>query len=627
MVTVGATLRLSAVEFWRLLARTVATIGRIWPQAIGLLLLGWSANNLAILLGTEAAARWPLAVIPIVALGAVLQLVTILALLRFAAGVLRGATTDEAGARGESSNGFARVVAMTLLTFMAMYAGFGYLSRYARDVVLLSTYRKGYGDLLGALNPLQTPSTAVAMAAIFVTGWLANRLIEPWSARTRYPLTVKFLNIAVEAVVALTGLLGLFRFFEWVHLWVSDRAFNAWRDSAWTWVTGLIHVDVPAIFLQAWMLFADVVWPVLSTGILRPLLWLAMAGLVFGGRILSLSDLWRLESAEETTRRSGMLARLRRDDDTAAGIRTIVLRLQGFLFGGLDSRVLPAWQSFRLILRSGWPFVCAYLVAFTLVDLAGQWLEHLVLRLIGGHDVSFWIKVNPFVDLVTSVAVNGFQWVLLAVAYHRALGIEEAAALARAEGAPSDHRGATGDGRPRLLEVLTAAVVSVAVVIAAGLAAPGEVEIVQHVGTRQRVELHGERVIAGDPRVARSVTRFGERVGTDRVFVVVPFGVGSPANPTGLGMDVTLRAGARTYRAFDGSSLVPSAPAGFSVIQELVFELDPADVTPAAVLRVRPSELVSGTQQQAEISLGLTADAVATAPQTTDLAQTTKAAL
>jgi hypothetical protein len=92
MATVGGTLRLSAVEFRRLLAGTITTLGRIWPQAIGLLLLGWSANNLAILLGTEVAAVLPLAVIPVVALGAVLQLVTILALLRFAAGELTRAS-------------------------------------------------------------------------------------------------------------------------------------------------------------------------------------------------------------------------------------------------------------------------------------------------------------------------------------------------------------------------------------------------------------------------------------------------------------------------------------------------------------------------------------------------------
>ena len=238
MATVRATLRQTAIEFWRLLARTVRTLAAIWPQAIGLLLLGWSANNLAILLGTEVAPTHPLAVIPIVALGAVLQLVTILALLRFAAAQFSTAAQMDGGQTpsGRSSgSSFPTIVAMTLLTFMAMYAGFGYLSRYARGVVLLSTYRKGYGDLLKALTPLQTPSTAVAMAVIFAIGWLAGRLIEPWSKRARYPLLVKFLNIGIEAVVALTGLLGLFRFFEWVHLWISDRVFNVWQDAAWAW--------------------------------------------------------------------------------------------------------------------------------------------------------------------------------------------------------------------------------------------------------------------------------------------------------------------------------------------------------------------------------------------------------
>lgn len=624
MATLQETLRLTAAEFWRLLVRTASTLARVWPQALGLLLLGWSANNLAILLGTEVSTSQPWAVIPVLALGAVLQLVTILALMRSAAGSLgRNAAAGDAGdepAADPKRNSFTWLVATTLLTFLVMYAAFGFLADYARRVVLLSTYRKGYGDLLAALNPLTSPTTAVAMTSIVVIGWLAGRLIEPWAERTRYPLPVRFLGIAVEAIVGLTILLGVFRIFEWLQLWASDRVFSAWWDTAWGAVNSVIHLDLPAFVQQSWQVFVDVVWPVLSVGVLRPLVWLAMAGLVFGARVLSLSELWRLESP--ATLRPGALARLRSDDQTTSGIRTIVIRAQSFLFDGLDERVLPAWQSLRLVLRSGWAFLGAYLIAFTLIDLAGRWLEHLAIWLIGGHQAAFWIKVDPFVDLITTVVVAAFQWVLLVVAYQRAIGLDEEA-VAAPHGAPADrHGGASGP-----LGAVTVAVVSIAVVIGAGLAQPGEVEIVQHAATYQRLDLQGQRVIAAAPRLAHAVTSYGTEIGTDRIFVVVPFALGSPADPHALGVDVTLQAGTRTYAPFDGGSLVSAAPPGFSIVQELVFEVDPADIGSQARLRVRPSELVSGTQQQAEISLGLSPDQLADAAPRTDIATPAKAAL
>jgi hypothetical protein len=610
MALVRQSLRSTAVEFWRLLSGTAVTLAAIWPQALGLLLLGWSANNLAVLLGTEVSSWQPWAVIPIVALGAVLQLVTILALLRAAARRLGvGAAGGEAGTVDPTAGSFSRLVAMTLLTFLVLYAAFGYLADYARRVVLLATYRKGFGDLLGALNPLSSPTTAVAMVSVVALGWLAGRLIEPWSERTRHPLPVKFLGIAVEAVVGLTILLGVFRIFEWLQLWASSRVFALWWDGARGWLRSLLHVDVPDIVQQLWSGFAEVIWPVLSTGVLRPLVWLAMAGLVFGTRVLSLAELWRLDAADGASGRGGMLARLRRDDEATTGIRAIVLRTQAFLFGGLDERVLPAWQSFRLVLRSGWPFLGAYLVAFTLVDLAGHWLEHLVIWLIGGHDVSFWIRVDPFVDLVTTVLVSTFQWVLLAVAYQRALGLDAPAGFAP----PPPGR------RARWTQALTVGAVSVAVVIAAGLAQPGEVEIVQHAATNERADLQGQRVVVGDPRLAHSVTSYGQQITTDRIFVVVPFGLASPVNTRALGVDVTLRTNGRSYAPFNGGSLVTAAPAGFSLVQDLVFEVDPMDVTASAVLRVRPAEVVSGTQQQAEIALGLGPDLVAAAVPALDI--------
>lgn len=619
-VVVGA-LGSLADELVLLAVQTGRTLRRLAAPALGLMLLGWSANELSILLATEVSARWPLLVVVVLAVGVVLQLATILALLRLAAvhlgipGMLHRAAigTEVDDARDTS---VVHLLTTTLLPFLGMYAAFGFASAYASRLIKLASERKGLGDLVSALNPVNNSGMMAATVGVLVAGWLFKKLIDPWLARTRHPLLVGAVQVLVEASLLLFGLLVAFRIFEQIALWQSSRVYHAWLEQAADWAGGLVHVDVPAVLTAAWAFLSGTLWPLLFDGLTRPLLWLAMAGLVFGSRVLSLADLWSVgrPAGQVRSRRERMLARLQADTEVATGVRLIALKGQAFLLGGLDGTIIPAWQSLRLVLRAGWPFLGAFVIAFTVVDLAGTAAQLAVFRLVGGHDIGFWLRLLPFIDMIEVVLQMTVVWILLAVAYTRALSIF-------AGRTADDVEPVLVSGNPKLRDtVRSGATVAVAVsiatslfVVAAGVV-DGKLKLgheTNRVALGEPGDLQGARVLAAEPRLARSLTWGGDTVTTQGIFVVLTVAVSSPG-PSGASVFATLRSGERSYRTWPGYGPAV-APAGFLVGSQIVFEVDPSDLGPDTVVELEPMEPVQSYQEWVQVPLGFGVDAAATA--------------
>jgi hypothetical protein len=610
-----------ADEVVLLAVQTGRTLRRLAAPALGLMLLGWSANELSILLATEVSATWPWLVVVVLAVGVVLQLATILALLRLAAvhlgipGMLkRAAIGTEVDDTRDTS--VLHLMTTTLLPFLGMYAAFGFASGYASRLVKLASVRKGFGDLPGALDPFADGRLMATTIAVLVAGWLFKKLVDPWLDRTRYPLLVGALQVLVEAVLLFVGLLVAFRIFDEISLWLSSRVYDAWLEQAMAWVSGLVRVDVPEVLTAGWSFFSGTLWPLLFGGLTRPLLWLAMAGLVFGSRVLSLADLWSVgqPATQVRTRRERMLARLHADTEVATGVRLIALKGQEFLLGGIDGTIIPAWQSLRLVLRAGWPFLGAFVIAFTVVDLAGTVAQIAVFRLVGGHEVGFWLRLLPLVDMIELVLQMTVIWILLAVAYTRALSIF-------AGRTPDDVEPVLVTGNPKLRDTvrsgatvaLTVTVATSLFVVAAG-AVHGRLELgheTNRVALGEPGDLQGARVLAAEPRLARSLTFGRDTVTTQGVFVVLTVLVSSPG-PSGATVFATLRSGERSYRSWPGFG-PPTAPAGFVVGRDIVFEVDPADLGPETVVELEPMEPVQSYQEWVQVPLGLGADAAATA--------------
>ncbi|MCE1173959.1 MAG: hypothetical protein LWW77_05035 [Propionibacteriales bacterium] len=607
-------------ELSSLTRHTVRVLGRLWAPVLSLMLLGWATQQLSILIATEVSAVWAWGVIIVLAVGAVIQLATVIAVLRVVAvdlglpKMLAEASTVES-VDDDRDTSLVALLNITILPFLAMYVAFGYLQDYAARLTIVATYRKGIGDLLGALNPLENTTTLIVMLVLLGAGFIFKRLVDPWQRRTRHPLVVGGIQIMVEACLAFVVLLGGYRVYQSFSLWWDSRRVSAWLDHATSAVLAPVPSEVTNAVAATWQALSGQLWPVLVDGLARPLLWLAMAGLVFGSRVLTLADLWRLGRpvTHTATRREQVLARLQSQSSTARGVRAIVLKAQTLAASGIDDTVIPAWQSLRLVVRAGWPFLGAFVIGFTALDLVGKQLEVWVTRLIGGQLVGVWIKIYPFLDLLPLVLVMGVTWVFLAVAYTRALSIfageaGETVAPVLVPQVP----GVLRSLRTSRVQAITVILVTALVVAGAAAvpATPGSQVV--HASVLTSTDLHGQQVSVDHPRFATAISIGGKTVTTDELFVIVRVQVRNPGPKPGS-VVATFVSGQSRYPTWDFGG-TPTAPPGFLVAQDVVFEVDPSAVTPDARLvfsAVGENIALHGYQKTLEVDLALPPGAVA----------------
>ena len=76
-------------------------------------------------------------------------------------------------------------------------------------------------------------------------------------------------------------------------------------------------------------------------------------------------------------------------------------------------------HSLRLVLRAGALFLGSYILAYSLVLIAENYLQTMLHWLIGGHRVSFWIRWEPLIELLHRAPFETLRLCLLAVAFRR----------------------------------------------------------------------------------------------------------------------------------------------------------------------------------------------------------------
>ncbi|HSK34506.1 MAG TPA: hypothetical protein VK903_13580, partial [Propionicimonas sp.] len=319
-------------DTFRLASAAAGVWLRLLPRLVALTLLGWVAYHGAVFLGAELAQVSPWLLIPALATGVVLRLATVVIALRSVATELGAPALLRQVAPGDAvdddrDRSLGRLLGITLLPFLALYAAFGYVDSFARDVVLLSTYRFGPGELLGDLNPLNSATTAAIAIALIVVLFVARRLLDRWQDRTGRLLPA-LLAALVEASGLFVVLLSAFRLVEGTRLWLGERRLAQWWQGAVDWSTGWLRFDLPELIGQVWSFLAGSIWPVLWDLVSQPLAWLTLAALVFGSRVLSLGDLLHtgptLGEGVPTRAERARLALAR-----AEGPRRVLLRLQG----------------------------------------------------------------------------------------------------------------------------------------------------------------------------------------------------------------------------------------------------------------------------------------------------------
>ncbi|MCW5953231.1 MAG: hypothetical protein KIT69_13335 [Propionibacteriaceae bacterium] len=544
------TLRGIGDEFVGLLRHAGTTWWRLAPWLLGLCLLGWVGNYAAVLLGTELAFHWPWLVIFSLAIGTVAQLAAIVLALRV---VLRHAGSDVAPVQevpGSPPSTGVRLVARTLLPFLAIYAAFGFVDDYARNVVLALTGRYGFGsfEFLMELNPIGSTTTLALVIGMVVALYLLRRGLD-WLAGRSDRAWIGLVGAVVEASGVLLVLLSAFRIVEWVKLWLNSRQLAAWWDATVEALFGWIHLT--GIWLDAWEFLAANAWPAFWEVLTQPLAWLALTAVVAGIKVATSAELLKQSS------RQG-----------AAGLSRVA---NGFFTGDLDDKFLPLWHAVRFLAAAGLPLLGGYILAFTAIDWIGDLVQSGVDQLIGPQYDKAALRVMPFYDLIPLVLVMGLRLALLGVTVARV-----------------GDRVAAGDttGRPRVGEAVVVFAVCVALALSSLAYRPSNESWVVTGEVNAQLPILDALASVADARAGHElVDSWGNTRPTDLVFLVVPVTLARERGSVNL--RVSLRAGDRHYKPWDGAGSVITQP-GFATRNDVVFELDPADLASEPVVELRP---------------------------------------
>ncbi len=417
----------------------VVDTGRVWwrllPVIIAVQLLGWLGAQLTLRVGVIAGDLSPWLTLVLFAFHFICILSATVVILTLAGNELgiRGLLPDDEREVDDRDASLSRLLAITLLPFLGMYAAFGQVTDAADQVALEQWIRYGFlGDqptVLAALNDLAT-NHLPALVGLLVGLYVARRLLDLVHERTGWRL-LGLAVVLIESFFLLVLVMGGVRVFDTFRLWLRDRVVVQWLVAVKNQVAELLaifKIDLPAVLEQLGTFFAEQVWPIFVDVLTAPLLWLAVAALVFGSRVLSLAELWRkgqpyaarVPGASIFARYAERRA-LRRIGPPPKGVRLAASQLQEAFFGDVNDKYLPTFHSLRLVLRAGVLFLGSYILAYSLVLIAENYFGELTHVMIGGRSLPFWVRWGPVFDLVQTAPFETLRLCLLAVAFRRCL--------------------------------------------------------------------------------------------------------------------------------------------------------------------------------------------------------------
>jgi hypothetical protein len=282
----------------------VVDSGRVWwrllPVILAVYLLGWLGAELTLRIAVIAGDISPWLTLILFAFHFVCILSATVVILNLAGRELgiRELLPEDERMVDDRDVSFSRLLAITLLPFLGMYAAFGQVDEAANRLVLQQMVRYGFiGDqptVLGALYDLSANRLPL-LVALLVGLYVTRRLVDLVHDRTGWRLA-GLAVVLIESFFILVLVMGGIRVFQAVGIWLRARAFVQWLAAIKTEVAeflAIFRIDLPAILERLGTFLAEQVWPIFLDVLTAPLLWLAVAALVFGSRVLSLAELWR----------------------------------------------------------------------------------------------------------------------------------------------------------------------------------------------------------------------------------------------------------------------------------------------------------------------------------------------
>ncbi len=287
---------------WTDVGILVVDTGRVWwrllPQILSIYLLGWLGSELALKLAAIAGDLSAWLALAVFSFGFLSQLIAIVLILRLAGRELgiRQMIPDEERVADDRESSITHLLAVTLLPFLGIYAAFGEVQRAAAGLAAEQFARYGaFGSqesILGVLNEAATQHK-LRLVAIVLGVYVLRRVVDQLQERTGWrPLGI--LLALLETFLILLLVMGGIRLWQQVRIWLEDRAFMGWLAAVKEGLASIFavfQINLPAILVQATDFFWNHLWPVFWEVLSQPIIWLAVAALIFGSQVLSIADL------------------------------------------------------------------------------------------------------------------------------------------------------------------------------------------------------------------------------------------------------------------------------------------------------------------------------------------------
>ena len=403
------------------LNQLVTTTGLVWwrclPRLLVTAMLGWLGYRIFVQLAAmvvDASAWWSLLML---SMGFVVRLSAIIIGLRIAGRQLQiPRAVPQAGDSDEGS--ISQLLSRTLLPFLGIYAVFDVVTDAANDIQVNYYVFSGLTferPVLSQLNP--QGAGVLLIVGVLVGLYVARRLIEWWFERSGWrPLGL--LAALIEGFFLLIVVLSGRQLVVSIMRWVDGRTFRVWLDYPGWGIRQLfagLGLDISELLQDLGALWSGILWPGVTGMVVEPMLWLALASLVFGSQVLSTADLWRRGRPVVVGRRAqiGLGDRQRR----------LTLEFQEAFFGDLNDKYLPTFHALRLVLGVGSTFFAAFILCYGMLTTGEDWLRRGLHALLGGHPAGFWSVAGPPIDLIVEVLAEPLRWVLLATAFHACLAL------------------------------------------------------------------------------------------------------------------------------------------------------------------------------------------------------------
>jgi hypothetical protein len=424
---------------WTELRVLIVDTGRVWcrllPIIMAVYLLGWLGSELSLRVAVIFGDISPWLTLILFAFSFVCMLAAAIVILTLAGQELgiRQLLPEDEREIDDRDTSITRLLGITLLPFLGMYAAFGQVAEAAQRLITQQWIRYGFlsdqQTVLGALYDMATKHLGW-LVALLVGIYVVRRLLDFLAERTGLRI-LGIVVVLIEAFFLLLVVTGGIRVLQTFGVWLNDRAVMQWLaaiKNALADFFAIFKIDLPEILTRIWSFITDTVWPVLVDVIAQPMLWLAVAALVFGSTVLSLAELWR-KGQSYAARIPGATAFARYREKRAfrrlgpppKGVRLAAARIQEAFFGDIDDKYLPTLHALRLVLRAGPIFLGAYIFVYSLVIILGNYLEMSINWLVGGHEIQFWVRWEPVLTLIQDALVEPVRLCLLAVAFRRCL--------------------------------------------------------------------------------------------------------------------------------------------------------------------------------------------------------------